>query len=174
MSTASIHWRFMQSPEERCLAARPCHQSLSTNSSYTIDSGYLNNYRQIASSVKAVGDGQVSRYGRTQLGIMGASKSGQCIRAELMFLPLGSSVLPPSHSFRYESATVLLQSNGDGWGMHRYILFSNSTGSKYFSSDKNGAVPNLSLGYLLLCHGSWNAQVITQMRITIRSPGSRV
>jgi len=146
-------------------------RTLTTNSGYTIDSGYLNNYRQIASTWKSSGGRSGQQIWENTAGYNGSVEIG------LYASVLNNGAFPSAvQSYLQSTASgmkVQLSSftaTDDGWPMHRYVLFSNSTGSKYFSSDKNGYVPNLPSGtYYAMVYGlsSDNTDAYT-----IRSPGS--
>ena len=123
-------------------------RTLTMNNSYSISSTVLNDERQIASTWKS-----------------GGGTSGQQIFedaggnfAGTVEIGLSANVLSnnaySSLEQSYISATASgmkvrlssFQATDSGWRMHRYVLFNNKLGTVYFSSDKNGSIPNVPAG----------------------------
>jgi uncharacterized repeat protein (TIGR02543 family) len=140
-------------------------RTLTTTSGYTIDSGYLNNYRQIDATYdsKRIWEDTAGYNGSVEIGLYASVLNNGAFPAMVQ-----SYLQATASGMKVQLSSF--KATDDGWPMHRYVLFSNSTGSKYFSSNKNGYVPNLPSGtYYAMVYGlsSDNTDAYT-----IRSPGS--
>jgi len=146
-------------------------RTLAMNSSYSIDSAYLNNYRQIASSYKSSGGQSGQLISENAAGYNGTLDIG--LNASV----LSNGAFPASvqNYIRATASAMKVQlasfkATDDGWPMHRYVLFNNKTGNIYFSSDKNGYIPNVPSGtYSATVFG---ASVDNTDAYTVRLPGT--